>query len=284
MKSFRFLHISDTYILKSYDGSLLEAFTGSNGETPDDSMKKAADYMRTQCSDLDFVVISGDLVHEGNADDYAHFKALLERCFPDTQLYLCIGNHDRRAAFNEGYLCIGNNSAPYYYAREHKNTGLRIIALDSSYDNSGNGKLDEEQLSWLRSELKNTAAEGTILVIHHPPFMLDSDPLTAARALINSTELFDAIKDSDIFAILSGHTHQANATVFGGIPHYTADSTAFGVTFDNESMSMDNSVGLVSCAAQNRTLAAKHIAYTLDTVPRYSISIEKLMEMMQRNV
>lgn len=279
MEKLHFLHVSDTHILRGYSGSMLAPLVRGLGESPVASLECAADYQRRTCPETDFIVISGDLVHEGGTEDYAFLKQLLEEQFAGISIYLCLGNHDRRAAFRAGFLGE-EGDAPYYYARTHDGSGLRIIVLDSSHDNSGKGYVDKEQLDWLAGELKTKAPGGTLLVLHHPPHLPSGDPMTAAHSLINSEELSRVIEGSDIFAILSGHTHQENAAMFGSIPHYTADSTAFGVSISSEYMSMNDRLGLSRCTVLDGSLEVSHADFRRTPVTGFQTSIEALIKMM----
>ena len=281
MAIIRFVHLSDTHILRDYSGSMIEGLTGNLGKTPVEFLRQAAISAKAIWPDLDFVVISGDLVHEGKAEDYAFFKQLLREAFGETPVYLALGNHDCRSAFREGYLGEAGNVTPYDYAVYHGGTALRLIVLDSSYDKSIKGGLEKEQFDWLRCVLKEDAKMGSILVIHHPPVTDTDDPIIAAHGLEHARQLHEAVKGSDIIAILSGHTHQVSATVFGGIPHYTADSTAFGVTVDTQFMTFNDRVGFVCCTVENRRLAANHVAFSNEIAASYSISISELIKMMQ---
>lgn len=275
MSKLKFIHISDTHILKNYDGTMLE------GLSPEMLFGQAADYIRAYYPDLDFVVISGDLVHEGGASDYDYFKQVIGRCFGGVTVYLCLGNHDRREAFREGFLCEEADDTPYCYATDLGDSGVRMIVLDSSYDNSGKGFADRGQLEWLKDTLETPAENGSVLVIHHPPYLSANDPMAAAHGLMNSDELYEIIGGSDVFAVLSGHTHQVSATTFGGIPHFTADSTAFGVAVDSEYMSINNRVGFAYCTAEDKHISVSHIAFDKELTTSTRISISDLLKMMQ---
>lgn len=280
MKKLKFVHLSDTHVLEKYGGTMLESMVENTGGTPEEIFNNAVKYIYGTCRDLDFVVISGDLVHEGSAEDYKHYRKLISESFGKLPVYLCLGNHDRRAAFRAGYLGE-TGDAPYYYSVMHGDSGLRIISLDSSHDNSGKGFIDREQLKWLEKELHNECEEGTLLVVHHPPYLGADDPMLAAHGLINSGELYETIRNSDVFAVMSGHTHQVSVTSFGHIPHFTADSTAFGVSLDARYMSMNDRVGLVSCTVEDRTLTARHAAFNVPVKDGFRISISELMKLMQ---
>ncbi|XKL32757.1 metallophosphoesterase [Lactiplantibacillus plantarum] len=54
----------------------------------------------------DLIVFTGDLIHDGSADDYQRLHAIIHTMEAefDCHVRVILGNHDRRAAFYEGYL------------------------------------------------------------------------------------------------------------------------------------------------------------------------------------
>ena len=108
------------------------------------------------------------LVHEGTAEDYAYFKSILEDNCKGIPYIVCLGNHDRRQAFWEGFLEKTGVAKPY--VETTMINGLRIIALDTSpVDGNEIGEMPQEQLDYLAKELKTVAPKGTIVILHHPP-------------------------------------------------------------------------------------------------------------------
>ena len=282
MKQVNFIHFSDTHILEDNTKSSLPLTSQKNGTSPENLLREKAKSAQEYCPNPDFIVITGDLVHEGEKTDYVYFKNIIEDIFPHTKVYCCLGNHDRTAAFRKGYLGEpGGNDEGYYYSEVHLDSGIRIIALDSSYDNSGAGKLSEKQLNWLKDELATRNDAGSILILHHPPVLTEAEG-AMNHSLINSKELGDIVRNSDIIAVLSGHTHQACATTFENIIHITSDSTAFGVHLTNEYMEMNNKTGYSICTVSGGAFSTYtyQLAETVKT--DFKMPISELMEMMKK--
>lgn len=285
MKALQFAHITDTHFLREYVSSSLMSGLASEEATPTTSLHKLADEIRENCPDLAFVVATGDLVHEGEAEDYAAFRNLLAEVFPDIPVYCCLGNHDRTAAFRTGFLGettgVGEGKAKeYYYAVDDAASGLRVVALDTSHDNSGTGMLSDEQLQWLSRELATPSNGGRLLVLHHPPSVAMPEEFMS-HGLVNSAALRDIITGSDIIAILSGHTHQACASTFAGIPHITADSTAFGVKLTGQYMEMNNKVGYMMHTLQDESISSFVYQMPQAVKAGYKISMAEIVEMMK---
>ncbi|WP_168735856.1 metallophosphoesterase family protein [Cohnella fermenti] len=212
-----------------------------------------------------FVLISGDLTQDGDLDDYKHLKALLdeESAKLGVPIYVGLGNHDFRSPFREGYLEEAPSEANYYYSFVHE--GLRFVMLSTQVPGSHDGRVDEEQLKWLSSVLAEPAPQGTVVVLHHP---VNPTPtaLMDSHLLLNSGELVEALRGTDVIALLSGHIHFHNIGVVAGIPSFAATGVAFGLDSTDPSTMrfLDNSGYNLVCvkdgeiAVQPRYLPGEH--------------------------
>ena len=104
--------------------------------------------------------------------------------------------------------------------------------MDLSAPPDVNGRLDEGQSAWLLGRLRAVSGKWTILLGHHP--------LQSAETWFSTRwdgEFSEAIRKSDTLAYLCGHTHAGEFRLFCGVPHVTAESTAFGVDCTADTMS-----------------------------------------------
>ncbi|MGM7723506.1 metallophosphoesterase family protein [Metabacillus sp. Hm71] len=270
MNKLTFLHLTDTHILQSYKGSLLEKVDGPNGN-PTDFFIKILDHIKSFTQKPDFILISGDLVHEGNASDYAYFKRIIEDHVEDIPVYTALGNHDVTAAYWDGYEGKANCSDKLFY--ETAINGYRLIVLDSSHDHSGVGMIDSNQLDWLANVLKTPTENGSIVVVHHP---LEAGEVIDGHALTNSKDVLNIIHDTDVIAVLSGHTHQNKVSSYGKILLSTADGTAFGVNIGNESMHLNDRTGFSLCTVDENGLAVQTVRFPDDINTILSFSLQAL--------
>ena len=118
MKTITFAHLSDLHILKDYGNSMFKDMVGHMEKKPCEVLEGISGWLRENAGKLDFVLLTGDLVHEGGADEYRYLKMLLEEYFDGTPVCPVLGNHDRVAAFHEGYENSEPGTEPVYYARE----------------------------------------------------------------------------------------------------------------------------------------------------------------------
>lgn len=174
----------------------------------------------------DIVALTGDIVHEGTAADYRFIREKFERLLPGVPVLCAMGNHDRRAAFREGFLNLSPeneqvNDGPYVDCLSLK--GYRFLSIDSAYEKGIEGVLTDDLLDRLEDMVIKPAARGNILLLHHPV-------LAAAKSMsLTMTERFaDLLKSGKIKALLCGHVHGSYIGTVYGTPQFTADSLKTG--------------------------------------------------------
>lgn len=215
-----FVHITDTHLNAPENETFLKLDTTAN-------LLAILTHVRSLAYKPAFVVITGDLAHEGNAADYRFIKQLLEVESEalGAPIFVTLGNHDHRDAFNAGYLNEPNTDRPYYFVETI--AGLRVFVLDSHYPGHSEGWLDAEQLTWLQTEL-TTDTTPALLCVHHPPhtntFFANTDHL-----LTNSAEFAAAIAGHNVIGILSGHIHFNSIATFHGVLSAAGQGSAFGL-------------------------------------------------------
>jgi 3',5'-cyclic AMP phosphodiesterase CpdA len=104
--------------------------------------------------------------------------------------------------------------------------GLRVIVLDSSVPGAPYGTVRPDQLAWLKAELETPAADGTLLVLHHPP-VPDPTRLAGLLTLHGSTDLEKVVRGSDVVAVLAGHAHHGISATFAGVLCFAAPATSY---------------------------------------------------------
>lgn len=179
----------------------------------------------------DLIVMSGDLVDLGRAEEYAWLKTLLA---PLKQPIVVVpGNHDEREALRAAFADDGYLPASGFlqFVIEDR-FPLRIIGLDTLVPNSGRGELCRERLEWLDATLSQAADKPTLVVMHHPPFLtgighMDDIGLTGREAFAEIVS-----RHPQIELILCGHLHRNIQTTVGGRRVLTSPSPAHQVALD----------------------------------------------------
>ncbi|MEK0315528.1 metallophosphoesterase family protein [Cohnella sp. 56] len=236
MKSMRFVHLTDTHMnAPSSDGPFAKF--------------KLAEKVKQTCRHIQeaniapaFVLITGDLSHEGDAADYAYIRTVLDECsaLVGAPVHVVLGNHDHRSAFRQGYLGETPSEEAYYYS--HDIDGLRLIGLNSQTPGRHDGEIDAAQLAWLSDELAQPAPLGTIVAIHHP--MMSVRGMPGDHLLANRAQLGEVLAGTDVIGVMAGHVHSNNVGTYRGIVNVAAAGTAFtGEMADADNYKMVNFCG-----------------------------------------
>lgn len=176
----------------------------------------------------DLVIISGDLVNRGEAEEYDMLVGLLGAL---TAPYLVVpGNHDRRepflAAFAHSHPYLPSEGPLHYCIETHP---LRIVALDTSVPGQDHGYIDEVGLNWLRTTLAARPDKPTLIVMHHPPFISGIPYMDACR-LMDAAPLESVLLGaSRIEAVLCGHVHRPMMRCWAGTVAMTCPSTVTAI-------------------------------------------------------
>lgn len=172
------------------------------------------------------LLFTGDLSDDGTPESYAELRRLVEPAAEriGAKVIWVNGNHDDRAAFRSGLLAAPPSDAPINTV--HWLGGLRLLCLDTTVPGADHGRVAPESLAWLAEQLAEPAPEGTLLAMHHAPLPVVQD-LAASWELLEQQVLAEALRGSDVRAILAGHFHQSGFGSIAGIGVHAATSLAY---------------------------------------------------------
>jgi Icc protein len=179
----------------------------------------------------DFVLTGGDLVMDaldqrfGRADSLYTLYKEVSGGFT-MPVYNTVGNHEvygwhreedgieEHPEFGKGMFekRLGNR----YYSFDHK--GWHFMVLDAIYQSENGhyvGKIDNEQIEWLKNDLQKVGKETPIVISVHIPFITSQTQLTRGsleanpRNLIieNSREVLLHFWEYNLKLVLQGHLH-----------------------------------------------------------------------------
>jgi len=188
------------------------------GLDPHARLLAAIDDINASHTDTDFVLITGDLAHHGEAAAYEALKAAVNRLA--LPYHLLLGNHDDRAAFlrvfpetavDDGGFVQGSVTTP----------GGTFIFLDTHEPGTHEGSLCEARLAWLDRTLANLQGGPAFLALHHPPLPL-AIPAMDILALRQGREVAAILKRrGNVRHIFFGHVHRPIHGTWHGIPFST---------------------------------------------------------------
>jgi 3',5'-cyclic AMP phosphodiesterase CpdA len=168
----------------------------------------------------DCVLVTGDLTENGSAEDAGRAAELLGVLAPP--VHVVPGNHDDRDALR-GAFGVGGSGALRHTATYGE---LRLVACDTLVDGRPEGRLGDEQLGWLASELAAAPQAPTLLALHHPPVRIGVAAIDALMLAGEDCRALEALlaEHPQVLALLCGHVHRATAGRLGAVPVRTAPS------------------------------------------------------------
>ena len=179
----------------------------------------------------DAVIISGDLVDGGTAEEYRLLADMLRRHL-HVPIYAIPGNHDRRETMKAelGHL-PGVRAHPDFVQYAIDDHPVRLVMLDTVIPGSGAGELCAARLAWLDETLAAAPEKPTMVAMHHPPFVTGVTHMDAI-GLRNPAE-FEAViaKHKQVKRILCGHIHRMVSTMVAHAIATVSPSAAHQIEF-----------------------------------------------------
>jgi 3',5'-cyclic-AMP phosphodiesterase len=193
--SLRVLQFTDSHLLADLSQRVL-------GIDPHASLRAVIEHMRTNHGAADFVIATGDLVHDGSTQGYSALRELVEPL--GVPVYCIPGNHDDPGLMRQ-VLTGGKVRWAPSVCGEH----WQLVLLDSVVAGRDSGHLGAEQLALLEDCLTAHPRHHTLVCLHHHPVNVGS-PWMDAMALDNPDALFSAIdRHPQVRGVLWGHVHQS---------------------------------------------------------------------------
>lgn len=197
----------------------------------DEAGARRAENLRRCVADInrqgvDLVIHTGDSVHNGLAEEYAHLREILAGL--DAPLFLVPGNRDRRealrAAFDDLAYLPKTGDLLHYAIDDYS---IRLVALDSIAAGERKGVFSTERLAWLEETLAQAPDRPTILFMHHPPFDIGDHYVGGYRRPQDAEDLAAVVsRHPQVTRLLCGHVHCAHRTPWGGTVATTMPSVA----------------------------------------------------------
>jgi Icc protein len=188
----------------------------------------AVDHLNRLSPAPDVVILSGDLVDFGSAEEYAFAREMLAAI--RQPLLMIPGNHDEREAFRASfsdhpYLA---RYGPLHFVADDLGP-VRIIGLDVTVPGAHHGDFDDAAAAWLDEALARAPDCPTMIMMHQPPFLsgipyIDKYNCRGGGQLAAVVARYPAIE-----RIVCGHIHRCMQIRFGGTTLCTAPSTTTAI-------------------------------------------------------
>ncbi len=194
----------------------------------------------------DFVIQGGDHVFDALQVNRTRATSVFDLYAKTEQdlgmkVYHTLGNHDCFGVYpasgvaesdpSYGKKMFAERFGKTYYSFDHK--GVHFVVLDSigiTADRAYEGRVDAEQLAWLKSDLAALAPEAPIIVSIHIPLVTGSEaymapPPTAPKhhglSVANAYEVIALFAGRHVLGVLQGHLHINEEITWKGVPYLT---------------------------------------------------------------
>lgn len=181
----------------------------------------------------DAVIMTGDLVDQGDPEQYEHLKTLLAPL--QIPYFLLVGNHDDRTALRAAFPNRPELRSGGEFVQYTVDVGaLRIIALDSLVPRQSAGNLCDARLAWLAAQLEAAKGKPTVVALHHPPFACGIGHMDELRLEPAAADKLAALiaRYPNVERVICGHVHRPMFVRFGGTIASAAPSPAHQVELD----------------------------------------------------
>ncbi len=180
----------------------------------------------------DYVVVTGDLTHDGGEASCQHFVQLLSAF--DCPVYVTAGNHDEAQIIRQ-HLLINNISMPDKIELDH----WQLLFADSHIEYETGGEITSSQIDELRLTLQQNN-KPALLFTHHPPISIDSEWMDKIGMKNGSDFLQSMAPFQQLKAVAFGHIHQQWHSSHEHIQLLGAPSTCVQFKPLSEDFAIDN--------------------------------------------
>jgi Icc protein len=149
------------------------------------------------------VLVTGAAAASAAPREYERARELLAPL--PMPVYALPGNHDDPDALRAH---LGGDWALGFTFRAG---GLRVVGIDSTRPGHDDGRLSDERIEWLETELAADAATPTVVAMHHPPILTGIESLdrlgihAEERAVLGSV----LAANPQVLRVVAGHVHRA---------------------------------------------------------------------------
>ncbi len=205
------IQITDTHILDDGAPSFNEYDTSAS------LMRVVSKIMETE-SDVDLILLTGDLVHEPTKTSY---QKLADHLSVLTAPILSLpGNHDAPGLMKYVMGANGHDTGNLI-----KFDNWLIILLDTCVRGEHSGELSSAELEFLQISLKANLDSHCLIALHHHPVSINSSWMDA-MSLVNAKDFLNIVNEyKQVRGIIWGHIHQEFEDEIAGVKLLGTPST-----------------------------------------------------------
>ena len=187
------VQITDTHIHDQQDASF-------KNTQPDFSLNQLIKHVQQNLRRIDYVVVTGDLTHDGTAAACKRLAVLLNQF--DCPVYVTLGNHDATDIIQQ-HLLDRHISMPERIETDY----WQLLFADSHIENQTAGLLTDQCIKKLTDQLQQYK-KPALLFTHHPPVNINSAWMDEI-GMMNGTQVLQQLSVyKNLHGLAFGHIHQ----------------------------------------------------------------------------
>ena len=195
-KTLKVLQFTDTHFFKDASGKLLGVDTSA-------SFSEVFKTALAKHGTPDLYLLTGDLSQDETEESYRRLSQALAKA--GANCYFLPGNHDRRKDMTRGLI---HEDSPFCADRQIIRGNWQIILLDSQVEGEVGGRLEQEELNFLKKCLQERPDLHALVCLHHHPVPIGARWLDTI-GVANGSEFMQTLEGYDsLRAVLWGHVHQ----------------------------------------------------------------------------
>lgn len=174
-------------------------------------------------SDADRVIITGDLTHRGETENYKRLQSILDSSPLQENLRprLLVGNHDDKENFVATFGETKRDGNGFVQWTEETDAGI-FVYLDTAEPGTHAGHYCDKRQAWLTEVLSTAEAEGkpAWLFMHHNPIAVE----------VANADVIGIVQEAEFQAILTRFRDTVRHIFFGHC-HFTLSGQVSGIAF-----------------------------------------------------
>lgn len=194
--------------------------TRIGGRDPLSMMRAALAHALARHGDADAIILLGDLVNSGKADEYTRLAEALSRV--EIPIIPMAGNTDNRehllAQFPDTQVTKAGYLQSVMDLPRHRLITLDTLDAPPYRSTRHAGALCPDRIAWLLRVLETRGDRHAVVFAHHPPMKVGMPAHDAIR-LTDGTDLLELLSEVPGAHLICGHVHRSLAGISRGVPY-----------------------------------------------------------------
>jgi 3',5'-cyclic-AMP phosphodiesterase len=211
---FSFVQISDSHI----------GFNKAANQDVTATLQLALDKINALPAAPDLLLHTGDITHSSRPAEFDTAQQLIRSAKAGATFYVP-GEHD--IATDDGAVYLERfgkyTQGRGWYSFAHK--GVHFIGLNNCQQVDAMGRLGDDQLKWLKTDLGALSSSTPIVIFAHIPLWMVYPEWGWGTP--DAAQALTYLRRFGSVTVLNGHIHQVVQKVEGNVAFHTASSTAF---------------------------------------------------------